>query len=374
MKVVGEASDGKSLLSLLEKKECDLILLDLSMPKLSGLEALEIIKRDYPDIKILILTMYHEKNYFKHVMQKGADGFMLKTEMFTSLLEAMNKIISGVAVFYDQNKFSPDETSSAESLHEDKQIRVFQEALDNNEFKVLYQPIFSLSNDKMSSLEALVRWQKANNEILTPDVFLEQAESTGEIRAIGKMVLYQAVRQLKKWHDMGHAELSVSVNFSPLQFECSQVITDIKEILDETRINPEKLRVEITESLAMKDILFAKSVFQKLRELGVTILMDDFGVGHSSLKYIQEFPVHGLKIDRYFIESMDNNQINKLLTESIITMAKNLNLKTVAEGVENLVQLNILRELKCEEVQGYYFSKPLESSEIQKILDKQNET
>jgi len=375
LEVSGEASDGKELIDLLRNTACDLILLDLSMPNINGLAALDIIKKKYPSLKIIIVTMYHENGFFDQTIEKGADGFMLKTQMFSKLTEAVEIIMNG-GHYYDALSINHDlDDEKMDNKILQNNINYFNNtferdvtsAIKDNEFNVYYQPILSTSTNKITGVEALMRWYK-NGQILSPQDFIERIEKTKQIIEIGKVILEKSLTQVKKWHDMGYSNLSVSVNFSSVQFQSPHIVKNIKDALERTNLCPKKLRIEITETLAMQNLNFTKKILGELRNLGVTILLDDFGCGHSSLRYLQHFPVHGLKIDRSFIESIDTNEVNRSLTEGIITIAKQLKLKTVAEGVENEKQLKVIKDKKCEEYQGFYFSKPLSAEEFETML------
>ncbi len=235
-------------------------------------------------------------------------------------------------------------------------------ALEKDELCVYYQPIVSLASGELHGFEALVRWQHPERGIVSPDDFIPLAEETGLILPIGLRVLRDACGQLRKWqqYSLSNRDLIMSVNLSGKQLMQPDLIERIEEVLHESQINPWHLKLEITETVVMENPELAAVTLAKLRGLGVRLSIDDFGTGYSSLSYLNRFPVDTLKIDRSFVTSMNEADENLQIVKTIITLAGNLGMQVVAEGVETEAQLEQLRSLKCQYGQGFYFSRPLD--------------
>jgi diguanylate cyclase (GGDEF)-like protein len=235
-------------------------------------------------------------------------------------------------------------------------------AIEKDELCVYYQPIISLPNRELHGFEALVRWRHPERGIISPDDFIPLAEETGLVLPIGLRVLGDACNQLQKWqqHSFAARDLIMSVNLSGKQLMQPDLIERIEEVLRESQIHPWHLKLEITETVVMDNPELAAVTLAKLRGLGVRLSIDDFGTGYSSLSYLNRFPVDTLKIDRSFVTSMNDADENLQIVKTIITLAGNLGMQVVAEGVETAEQLDQLRSLKCQYGQGFYFSKPLD--------------
>jgi diguanylate cyclase (GGDEF)-like protein len=235
-------------------------------------------------------------------------------------------------------------------------------ALEKDELCVYYQPIVSLTSGELHGFEALVRWRHPERGIVSPSDFIPLAEETGLILPIGLRVLRDACLQLRKWQQssLSNRDLIMSVNLSGKQLEQPDLIQRIEEVLDESQINPWHLKLEITETVVMENPELAAVTLAKLRSLGVRLSIDDFGTGYSSLSYLNRFPVDTLKIDRSFVTTMNAADENLQIVKTIVTLAGNLGMQVVAEGVETEEQLQHLRSLKCQYGQGYLFSTPLD--------------
>lgn len=245
-----------------------------------------------------------------------------------------------------------------------------QQAINDDAFEVHYQPIISIATEQVVSMEALARWPSKEGYI-PPSEFIPVAEQTGLIRQLGEWVLKTVCQQIKCWERLGYDNLRVAVNLSGKQFE-HDVDKEIKKIIADAEINPTSLALEITEGVVMKDIDHNIRMLEELRDLGLNISIDDFGTGYSSLAYLKRFPIHTLKIDRSFIMDLERDGDDLAITKAIISLAKNLHLKVLAEGVETDAQLSILRDSGCDYVQGYFFSRPLPASELLPYLKTQN--
>lgn len=241
-------------------------------------------------------------------------------------------------------------------------------AIKNNEFQLYYQPIVSLDSKRILRMEALVRWIHPEKGLIPPGEFIPQAEQTGLILKIGDFVLNRACLDCKKWQREGFADLGVAINFSALQFHHSNLPLMIKEVLDATRLEPSFLEIEITESVAMKNIDFTITTLRKLKAMSVMVSIDDFGTGYSSLGSLIEFPIDALKIDRKFIQHISGHKHSNSLTTAIISLAHNLGLKVVGEGIETTEQLHFLTNHKCDEGQGFLISRPIPGDKLIAVL------
>ena len=245
-------------------------------------------------------------------------------------------------------------------------------ALERGEFVLHYQPQVDLASGEVASMEALVRWRHPDLGLVYPDEFIPLAEETGLIVRLGEWVLGEACAQAVRWHAQGLPAVPVAVNYSARQFQFKRPAERVELALRKAGLGPEMLEVELTESAVMKDPSFAIDALRQLSELGVSISIDDFGTGHSSLAYLKRFPITKLKIDKGFIRTLRNDSRDAAITQAIIGMAHSLQMKAVAEGVETESQLDYLRTPgpggACDEVQGYLFSPPLPAEEAGRFL------
>lgn len=235
-------------------------------------------------------------------------------------------------------------------------------AIERQEFQLHYQPIVSLESETIIGFEALIRWQHPQRGLVSPMQFIPVAEETGLIIPIGRWVLREACRQMRIWQTQlpTHHRLTISVNLSGKQFAQPDLIDEIKRILGETGLDASSLRLEITESVIMQNAEVATDVLSQLRATGIQLHIDDFGTGYSSLSYLHRFPIDMLKIDRSFVSQIGVDGDNSEIVETIMTLARNLSINVIAEGVETVDQLAHLRKLQCEYGQGYLISKPLD--------------
>jgi diguanylate cyclase (GGDEF)-like protein len=243
-------------------------------------------------------------------------------------------------------------------------------ALEREELAVYYQPIVNLKSGTLSGFEALIRWEHPERGIISPSEFIPVAEDTDLIIPIGQWVLREACRQVRKWQLAFPFEspLTVSVNLSGKQFKQPDLVESIKQILYQTEMPAECLRLEITETVIMENAEEATTMLRQLRSVGVQLSIDDFGTGYSSLSYLHRFPVNVLKIDRSFVSRMSVDQESLGIVETVIALASKLKMEVVAEGIETGEQSHVLRDLDCKYGQGYLYSKPLDRHDIEGLV------
>jgi len=240
-----------------------------------------------------------------------------------------------------------------------------EKALENNEFVLYYQPQVDIKNGDIIGAEALIRWMHQEKGMIFPDEFIPIAEETGLICKIGEWVLKEACSQLKRWQNINLGLVKISVNLSAQQFLKGDLTEVVKDALAKTGLNSKYLELEITESMTM-EVNYAIKTLRELNNLGVRISIDDFGTGYSSLSYLKKFPINFLKIDKSFVRDIMNNESDANIAGTIISMAHNLGLKVIAEGVEDKEQLKFLQQRNCDFVQGYFFSKPVSQEVFEK--------
>jgi diguanylate cyclase (GGDEF)-like protein len=261
-----------------------------------------------------------------------------------------------------------DETIKLNLIEHNKLVNELHCALKRQEIEIYYQPQVTSEHNKIIGVEALARWNHPTRGVISPDVFIPIAESTGLIIPIGKWILETACLHLKSWHNEGHKELTLAVNLSAIQFSAPDIIKQVAHALNNAQLPAKFLELELTESILMKDIDLAISVLKQLKSMGTRISIDDFGTGYSSWSYLKQFPIDRIKIDRLFINELDTSIDAKEITLAIISMAHSLKMSVIAEGVETVDQQNFLNLHNCEELQGFYFSKPITESNLLQLL------
>ncbi|WLQ16339.1 EAL domain-containing protein [Hahella aquimaris] len=247
-----------------------------------------------------------------------------------------------------------------------------RQALIEHEFILHYQPQIELVSGEITGAEALIRWRDPAAGIIPPSRFIPVAEECGLIISIGRWVLHEACRQMKAWRDLGYRPAPVSVNISALEFRNKDFLDSINDILEQYQVPPGLLKLELTESILMHDINSSTSVLDKLKSIGVLLAIDDFGTGYSSLSYLKRLPIDTLKIDQSFVRDLTMEKDDATIVSAVIGMGKNLGQKVIAEGVETLEQLNILRSYHCDEGQGFQFSRPLSADDFALFLATNN--
>jgi diguanylate cyclase (GGDEF)-like protein/PAS domain S-box-containing protein len=253
-------------------------------------------------------------------------------------------------------------------------LNALRNALNNNEFHVHYQPQASIQDDHIIGVEALLRWTHPVMGNISPVEFIPIAEDSGLILPIGEWVLRTAVTQLKNWLDRGHPPLIMAVNLSTVQFRHHRLPELVTRILEEVQLPPEYLELELTEGMAMLNPEKAIQIMNDLHDRGVRMSIDDFGTGYSSLSYLKKFKVYKLKVDQSFVRDISTDLEDKAIVAAIISMSKQLGLQTIAEGVETIEQLDYLRDQGCDEMQGYYLSRPISADELENLISRAQPT
>ena len=260
------------------------------------------------------------------------------------------------------NEMAVNQLKIENSLHE---------AIQKDEFQLHYQPKIDAATGQIAGFEALLRWQSAKLGFVPPNEFIQVAEQSGQIDAIGKWVLFNACRQLRAWMDMGLEVKPIAINLSGLQLRQQNLPVQIQNTLKEFQLSSHLLEIELTESSLVNAYDQSFTILKQIREMGFRVTMDDFGTGYSSLSYLKDIPLTGLKIDRAFVCEINKDENANKLIASIVSMAHGLGLDVVAEGVEERFQADHMVALGCEYLQGYYFSRPIPADEIVTMLQEQ---
>lgn len=295
--------------------------------------------------------------------------------LFNENIEETNQLIKQAQLAMHEAKkngqsvlvFHPDMNKELlENLFLENDLR---QALDRKELILHYQPQVNIETGEIIGVEALIRWNHSSKGMIPPGKFIPLAEETGLIIPIGNWVIKEACSQLKKWNEVGITDLRLSVNLSLRQLYQEDLVETIARALQITKIKPEYLELEITESMAGNTERVI-SILRSLKKLGVRISVDDFGTGYSSLSYLYSFPIDQLKIDRSFITNLFTEENNKVIVSTIISMGQNLGLELIAEGVETSEQIEFLRSYKCVGVQGFLISRPLPAKDLENLLSE----
>jgi EAL domain-containing protein (putative c-di-GMP-specific phosphodiesterase class I) len=252
----------------------------------------------------------------------------------------------------------PDALAAAARLRATT-VTALRKALERNEFALVYQPKLSLLDERITGVEALLRWRSSDLGNIAPGVFIPIAEETGMIIEIGNWVVAQACAQLARWREAGIADLTMSINVSVAQLLRGDLIQRLCDVLAEHDIAPNQLELELTESMVMANAEQSITTLRRLKSIGVTLAIDDFGTGYSSLSYLKRLPIDTLKIDKEFVGDITTDPDDEAITATVITMAHSLGLNVVAEGVEIAEQVEYLREQDCDEVQGHWLAYPM---------------
>ncbi|PYE35417.1 diguanylate cyclase (GGDEF)-like protein [Idiomarina fontislapidosi] len=261
----------------------------------------------------------------------------------------------------------------SQAVHRDlakklEMVKQLRHAVEQESLEVYYQPKVELLGHRIIGLEALVRWVKEDGTVIGPDQFIPVAEDTGLIIPLSEYVMRTACHQLKRWHEMGFSELTMAINISGKQLHLPDLVETIVDNVNEARLSPRFIELELTEQVFIENIQSHTNFMHSVREHGMSLAIDDFGVGYSSLSYLKNFPVTSLKIDRSFVKDLPDNEDDAVIVQTIINLAKNLNIQLVAEGIETSEQVEFLLSRDCGIGQGYLFSRPVPAEEITQLL------
>ncbi len=291
----------------------------------------------------------------------GQDGQTLLRNADAAMYQAKARGCNNYQVYFEEIN-----AHARTQLNLENDLR---KALDNHELFLCYQPQVDLRSGQWIGMEALIRWQHPTLGLISPNRFITIAEETGLIEPIGKWVLKTACTQYCQWYEVGFPALRLAVNLSPQQFLRTNLVRSVVEVIQSTGFEAKYLELEVTESAAMNDVNFAIGALRKFSLAGIQIAMDDFGTGYSSLSVLKHFPLDTIKIDRSFVKDLVNDPSDAAIASTIIALAKGLNFKVLAEGVENLEQMTMLNNMGCDYAQGYWFSRPLTVAQIDQMLD-----
>jgi PAS domain S-box-containing protein len=265
-----------------------------------------------------------------------------------------------------------DEAMHTRAVNRLKLETELRSAIDRNQFRLCYQPIIHLASGRITGFEALLRWQHPEQGLISPQKFFDVAENMGLIVVIGKWVVFEACRQIRSWPSRNSSvePLHVTVNISAKQLAYPNLVSDVRAAVEEARVAPQQLRLEVTEGDAMADPKLTSDVFTQLKRSGVGVSIADFGTGHSSLSWLRRLPIDELKIDRSLIANMPTDSCTADIVQLILKVGRELRLNIVAQGIETALHLECLKELGCEFGQGFYFSEPLEVERVERLLER----
>ncbi len=365
------APDGRAGVDLALNESPDLILCDLMMPEINGFAVLALLREKFNTsaIPFIFLTARSAKNDFRQGMELGADDYVTKPFTRAELLSAISTRLQRQAAIIK------NPASHAEVKAYPREMRVIEKTLRTTieegkfrEFQMYYQPIVDIKSGEMIAVETLIRWWSHKLGLVSPAELIPLAESTGLIVPLGDWILESVCKQTRNWLDSGLDALPTCVNVSASQYTQPLFVEKVANLLSTYNLAPHYLELEFTETSMMQDINKTLDILQQLKSLGVKIAMDDFGTGNSSLIYLKKIPLDTIKIDNYFIYNLSQDGQKLAITKALIQMGQNLNLKVVAEGVETVSELKILRDLRCHAMQGFLFTQPLPSSDFEQML------
>jgi len=297
-------------------------------------------------------------------------GITLRTSSYTYPEELIRDAYTAMHRAKDSGKgrfeiFDSDMRSSAVArLKLEADLR---SALEHKEFRIHYQPIIDLKTGRMAGIEALVRWRR-QGRLIYPKDFLSIAESTDLLIPLERWVLLKACNQVVQWGRKSKDSLTLNVNLCPKHYADPNLIGELHKALQQSGLDPKRLRLEITEEALMENTEIVEHTLSQIKEMNVQLHMDDFGTGYSSLSYLNRFPIDGLKVDRSFVGSLGLNEETWKIVQAIMSLGRNLDMELIAEGIENITQLHMLQTLQCEYGQGYYFAKPMEPEAIESLI------
>jgi len=327
------------------------------------------IETDSGDVATRILESFYQPFFYaEHAVSTTASIGVAYTPCGgDSALQILGNAMSATlqAKSYGGNRYCRFEEAMAVLVNERRELL---QAIENGEMQLLFQPQVRLFSGSVTGLEALIRWHHPERGVVSPDKFIPMAEKGNQIVAIGEWVLNEACRQMRAWLDAGLPPIKVAINLAARHFRLPTLPAHIANVLDAYQIESRFLEIEITESAMMQDMAAATRNMTQLKELGVSISLDDFGTGYSSMTYLSRFPIDVVKIDQSFIRDITTNPVNAAIAQATIAMSHKLGKTVLAEGVETIEQMQYLRRSECDEMQGYYFSKPCPPDDIARLL------
>ncbi len=243
--------------------------------------------------------------------------------------------------------------------------------MSQKQFSLFYQPQYDVESGRLRGVEALIRWKDENGKLISPAEFIPIAEKNGSIVSIGAWVVEEALRTYAEWRDKFGVHLIMSINISAIQYKRKDFVSNVISLMEKYEIESKEIEFEITESVLIDDFAEVIEKMNLLREYGIRVSLDDFGTGFSSLSYLKGLPIDTLKIDKSFIDTVITDDSTRIITESIVSMVKKLGFETVAEGVETEAQYEYLRDIHCDNIQGFYLGKPMQKDEVEQILTSQ---
>ncbi len=365
------APNGKIGVDLALNESPDLILCDLMMPEIDGFGVLSLLRDKFNTCAtpFIFLTARSAKDDFRQGMQLGADDYVTKPFTRQELLAAISTRLQRQATIIK------NPTPHADVKAYPREMRIIESTLRKTieegrfrEFEMYYQPIVNIKSGKMIAVETLIRWWNPKFGLVSPRELIPLAESTGLIIPLSYWILENVCKQIRTWLDNGLDALPSCVNISANLCSEPLFVEKVSYLLSTYNLAPHYLQLEFSETTMMQDINQTIHILQQLKPLGVKVAMDDFGTGNSSLIYLKQMPLDIIKIDNYFIYNLSQDAHKLAITKALIQMGQNLNLKVVAEGVETVSELNMLRELRCDAMQGFLFSQPLASADFEQML------
>jgi len=363
------AANGKIGLEVARLESPDLILCDMMMPELDGYGVLKALRQEplTSTIPFIFLTANAARSDFRQGMNMGADDYLTKpftrAELLSAILNKLEKYTNLKKTWLaGTHKLTPRMQLVLNNLT----LAIKENNFEG--FEVHYQPIVDIHTGKINSAESLLRWQSPELGRVSPQEFILLAESNGLIIDIGNWVLKTVCQQMQVWQEIGIHDLTIAVNLSPLEFNQLDLIPKVIHLLSSHNIQLNFLELELTERMIMEDMNLAITAMKKLRSLGIKIAIDDFGVSNNSLMYLKQLPMDTLKIDRDFIQNINDDYRKAAITKSLIQLGHELNLKIISEGVETEAELAFLRENNCDAIQGFIYSPALPALEFQKLL------
>jgi len=356
------AANGKAGLQQALTCKPDLILCDVMMPELDGYGVLTALQqhRKTAAIPFIFLTACATRSALRQGMELGADDYL--TKPFTP-----DELRRAIAVRFAKKAIGDGDITVQDIQQFETAL---QSGIERQEFQLYYQPQLDLQTGSIIGAEALLRWQHPELGSVSPSKFIPVAEATGFIIELGEWVLETACTQARCWYDQNPILQHVAVNLSAYQFCVPDLVDTIVQILAKTGLAAQQLDLELTETSLMADKEAAIETLNQLRKIGVKISIDDFGTGYSSLQYLQQFPFNTLKIDRCFVQDIDQNPGNAAITAAMIDMAHGLHLNVIGEGVETQAELDFLRHHQCDAIQGYLIGPPLPTEQFDAFLYK----